>query len=99
MDRPEYRLKLKINDRDISRILIDQHYREKHSDLDDQIILTLLRKLDGENFPVEMIRGEFEYFRAEPVMLDRKPYRVIMVLCVSDDFLGVINAFRVDERR
>jgi len=29
-------------------------------------------------------------------MINEKPYRVIMVLCVSDDFLGVVNAFRVD---
>lgn len=97
MDRPEYKLRLRINERMVYRVLIDQHYQEKHSDLNDQTILELVKKLDGQSFPVEMIRGEFEYFRAEPVMLNQKPYRVVMVLCISDDFLGVVNAFRVDE--
>lgn len=98
MERPEYLLQLTINERQVSRILIDQHYREKHDDLNDLLILELVKKLDRQSFPVEVRRGEFEYFRAEPVVLNDKPYRIVMVLCVSDDFLGVVNAFRVDRR-
>ena len=98
MDRPEYPLSMTINERRVTRILIDQHYREKHSDLDDQKIIGLVKQLDGENFPIETTRGEFQYFRAEPVYLSDRPYRVILMLCLSDDFLGVVNAFRVDER-
>lgn len=96
--RPEYALRFNINERNILRVIIDQHYREKRSDLNDQKILEMVKTLDGQNFPIETIRGEYEYFRAEPVYLQEKPYRLVLVLCVSDDFLGVINAFRVDRR-
>ena len=99
MDRPEYLLNLIINDRKISRVLIDQHYRENHRDLSDEIILELLEKLNNQSFPVEMIRGEFEYFRAEPVILNQKAFRMILLLPVGDDFLGVVNAFRVDWKK
>jgi hypothetical protein len=98
MDRPEYALSLVINDHPVKRVLIDQHYRQKHGDLNDQIILDLVKKLDGQNFPVEITRGDYDYFRAEPVILQGSPYRLVMVLCVSDDFLGVVNAFRVDRK-
>ncbi len=34
----------------------------------------------------------------EWVLWKEKPYRLILVLCLTDDFLGVVNAFRVDRR-
>jgi hypothetical protein len=95
--RPEYPLKITINGRNLSRVVIDQHYRLKHGEMDDQIILELLKTLDGRKFPPERIQGENEYFTVEPVYRLEKPYRVVLVLCLSDDYLGVINAFRVKE--
>jgi hypothetical protein len=81
----------------VSRVVIDQHYRENHAEsVNDELILQLVRELDGKTFPVELVRGEFEYFTAEPVQVADKPYRLVLVLCVSDDYLGVINAFRVN---
>lgn len=97
MPRPEYPLKLTINSRKLSRVVIDQHYRERHSEsITDQLILELVRELDGRNFPIERVNGEFSYFTVEPVFREDKPYRLILLLCLSDDYLGVINAFRVD---
>jgi hypothetical protein len=96
-DRTEYPLIIHINGRELSRVVIDQHYAEKHSDtVDDQTILDLVKTLDGEVFLIESERDDFQYFTAEPVFKDDAPYRVIMVLYVHDDYLGVINAFRVD---
>ena len=97
MDRPEYPLKLTVNGRPITRVLIDQHYKEKHTELTDPLILDLVLELNGKFFDVEAVRGDFEYFRAEPVVLANKPYRVIFLLCIGEDFLGVVNAFRVKE--
>ena len=93
--RNEYPLKLKINHHDINRVILDQHYKEKHPDLTDQIILELIRSLDGEDFPIENERGDFQYFTAEPVFKDDSPYGIVMGLCFFDDYLGVINTFRV----
>ena len=98
-DRKEYPLKIRINSRDLNRVIIDQHYSEKHSEsVDDKTILDLIKTLDGEDFLIESERGDFQYFTAEPVFKDDAPYRIIMVLCIHDDYLGVINAFRVDRR-
>jgi hypothetical protein len=98
MDRPEYRLKLTINGRRLNRVIIDQHYRLKHPEMTDELILELVTGLNGEEFPIERSQGDFEYFRAEPVFHQEKPYRLILVLCLSDDFLGVVNAFRVERK-
>lgn len=98
-NRNEYPLKLTINHRKLNRVIIDQHYKIKHQDVTDEIILDLVRSLDGEDYPVESERGEFEYFTAEPVFKDDNPYRLVMVLCIFDDYLGIINAFRVDRSK
>jgi len=96
-DRTEYPLSLRINGRQLSRVLIDQHYKEKHQDVTDTIILELVKQLDGGNYAIEMEKEGFEYFRIEPVLHGDEPYRVVLVLCISEDYLGVVNAFR--ERR
>lgn len=93
--RTEYKLSLKINNFSISRVIIDQHYQENHSDMIDDLILRLVKELDGGNFPIEDQKGHFMYFKVEPVELDDKPYRVIFLLCQYEDYLGIINAFRV----
>lgn len=78
-------------------MVIDQHYRLKHGDsMNDEIILELIKTLGGKKFPPEKVQGDHEYFTVEPVYRLEKPYRVILVLCLSDDYLGVVNAFRVD---
>ncbi len=97
-ERPEYPVKITINGRNLNRVVIDQHYRLKHGDsMTDEIILDLVKTLDGKKFPPERIQGENEYFTVEPVYRLEKPYRVVLVLCLTDDYLGVVNAFRVDE--
>ncbi len=95
--RPEYPLKITINGRMVNRVVIDQHYRENHAEsVTDELILELVKELDGGIFPIEKIVDEFEYFAVEPVVYEDRPYRIILVLCISDDYLGVINAFRID---
>lgn len=99
MRRPEYPLKLVINEKQIKRVIIDPHYKEKHARLNDVAIMEMVGQLNGQNFPIEETHGEFQYFRVEPVYHDGKPYRLILLLSVADDFLGVVNAFRVARRK
>lgn len=99
MTRPEYNLRININGRNLNRVIIDQHYKEKHAEsVNDQLILDLIQTLVGRTFPIEEVHGEFQYFTVEPVLKDNSPYRLVLLICISDDYLGVINAFRVDRR-
>lgn len=95
MERNEYFLNLTINQKKTSRVIIDQHYKIKHNELDDKLILDLVLTLDGEIFEIDSKYNNFEYFVAEPVLCLGKPYRVILLHCIDDNYLGVINAFRV----
>ncbi len=99
-DRTEYRLQLTLNDRVLTRVIIDQYYKEKHADsVNDEIILDLVKTLDQKTIPIESERDGFQYFKAEPVVSDKKPFRLILVICIFDDYLGVINAFRVQRKK
>jgi hypothetical protein len=88
-----------INGRSLSRVIIDQYYKDKHKEVTDEIILDLIREIDGENYDIESEKGGFQYFTVEPVYFKEKPYRLILLLCIHDDFLGVINAFRVQRKK
>jgi hypothetical protein len=95
--RAEYPLQLVFNGRTIRRVVISQHYRENHAEsMSDLLILELVKTLNGGNYPLDGEDDGFQYFTVEPVVYQEKPYRVILVLCMSDDFLGVVNAFRVN---
>ena len=97
--RNEYSLKLQVNGRRLNRVVIDQRYRAKHPDVSDEVVLELVRELDGKTYEIEAERGEFQYFKVEPVFASERPYRLVLVLCVTEDYLGVINAFRVQRSK
>ena len=52
MARRTYNMVVMVNGRLINEIVIDTHYEKKHSDIDDALILELVRKLDGREFAV-----------------------------------------------
>ena len=94
-ERREYPLSITFNKRCFSRVIIDSHYEKKHPEINDELILELMKLLHGKEIdPVDESNG-FKYF-AHELHCQNKPYRI--VLTYSDDsFLGVINAFRVKE--
>ena len=95
VERKEYPLEVTVNGRRLTRVVIDQHYREGHEDMNDEIILNLVGQLDGGYFPIDEEKDGFQYFVVEPVLYESKPYRLILLLCLFDNILGVVNAFRV----
>lgn len=99
MSRSTYRESVTINDHRFSHILVDQHYREKHSELNDLLIVELVASLDGQSFDVEMHRPPYEYFSVEPVPHGLKHYRLVLLLCREENYIGVVNAFRVRRKR
>lgn len=95
-----YNIRIVVNGRILNRVIIDQHYKNKHSGtINDLLILELAKQLDGRNIQLEGENEMYQYFSVEPMFLFDKPYRLVVTICVFDDFLGVINAFRIKRRR
>lgn len=96
--RVEYSVSIVINNRQIKRVVVDPHYKDKHPEISDALIVRLVKSLSGQVFRVEVRKGDFEYFTVEPVMDAGKPYRLVLLIALGQDFLGVINAFRVRKK-
>jgi hypothetical protein len=97
-DRTEYPLEITINNRKLSRVVIDQHYQIKHPEMNDELIIELVKTQDGAILNVDDEKDGFQYFTVEPVEYMDKPYRLVLLLYIHDDFLGVVNAFRVGRK-
>jgi hypothetical protein len=94
-ERREYSLAIVFNKRRFTCVVVDPHYERNHPDITDQLVLELVKLLDGrESDPVSENDG-FKYF-AETLHWQSKSYRLVLTYC-EEDFLGVINAFRVKE--
>ncbi len=87
-----------VNGIEVSRVIIDDHYKEKHGDhITDNLILKLVAELDGRKEVPEEVVGKFSYF-ATLVELDKKQYRLVWLLEKDAIYIGVVNAYR-DKRR
>lgn len=57
MKRREYDIEITVNGQTVHKVIIDPHYEEKHgASVDDQIVLELVKQLDGELFEPEAIQ-------------------------------------------
>ena len=95
MNRREYNIDpIIINRLTICKVVIDPHYEEKHADrIDDTLILSLVRKLDGRFEIPEDTDGEFSYF-ATLLSLQGKQYRLVWLLDNKVIYIGIINTYR-----
>jgi len=93
-ERRSYAVKMRVNGRNINEVVIDPHYETKHPDIDDALILQLVKYLDGKEFLPEEYEGEWEFFMLDRLEHQGKLYR--LVWCMRDRcvFIGVINCFR-----
>jgi len=51
-------MQLLLNGRPIEEVVIDPHYESRHPDIDDALILELVRRLDGKELQPEEGQGE-----------------------------------------
>ena len=83
-----------INEHLITKVVIDSHYKEKHSaSINDELILKLVNKLNGRVEIPSTVSAGYSYF-ATKVELDKKQYRLIWLLEEKQIYIGVVNAFR-----
>lgn len=94
MSRREYDINLYINKLIISKVIIDTHYEEKHSEsVDDEIILSLVQELNNDTFEPVDTKQKYQYFVTEKRLND-KNYRLVWLLEDGEIYIGIVNAYR-----
>ena len=95
MNRREYDISIMVNDVKIDKVIIDSHYEIKHADsITDEIILALVKMLDGYEAEPESVSGPFEYYVNDNLEHEGKVYKLIWLLEDHQIYIGVINAYR-----
>jgi len=79
----------------ISKVIIDPHYEEKHADsISDEIIIQLVKTLDGEVIDPDQESPPYSYFTQDKMELNGKFYKLIWLLEDDQIYIGVVNAYR-----
>ncbi|PWU19510.1 MAG: hypothetical protein C5B49_05680 [Bdellovibrio sp.] len=87
-----------VNGIQIVQVVIDPHYEEKHQRyMNDELILELVKELNGRNELPESTTGRYSYF-ATLIELGQRQFRLIWLLENHAIYVGVVNAYR-DRRR
>jgi len=96
MSRREFPVYFTINNRLFTKVVIDPHYEEKHSNtITDEIVLALVAELDGKIFiPVSIDEDGFQYFVNDHLELNQKLYKLIWLMHADEIYIGVVNAYR-----
>ncbi len=95
MKRREYDIDIVVNRRRITKVIIDSHYENKHSaTIDDQIVLKLVKTLDGEIIEPDTEDPPYSYFSQDRIELDGKFYKLIWLLEDDELYVGVVNVYR-----
>jgi hypothetical protein len=93
-ERRRYAVSLVVNGCPINEVVIDPHYEIKHPDINDALILELVRGLDGKEFQPEDREGDWEFFILDRIEHQGKRYRLVWCMRDASMSLGVINCFR-----
>ena len=95
MARRSFRIKIEVNNRSISELIIDSHYEIKHTaSISDRLIIELVQLLDDGDFSPESRSRGFEYFATDISDAAGKAYRLIWLMEDGESYIGVINAHR-----
>lgn len=95
MERRIYKIEsIFVNGNTYSEVIIDPHYELKHSEhISDEIILTLVQRLNGKRELPTDIKDGFSYY-VTMIDLDDKFYRLVWLIENNAIYIGVVNAFR-----
>ena len=86
-----------VNGVKVVQVVIDPHYEEKHhAYMNDELILKLVRELDGQRQLPDAKTDQYSYF-ATLIEFERRRYRLIWLLEDHAIYIGVVNVYR-DQR-
>ena len=95
MKRREYKINITVNKERINKVIIDPHYEAKHSkSISDELILALVKTLDGREFEPEKEDPPFTYFMTDQLQISGKSYKLVWLLEEGHIYIGIINAYR-----
>jgi hypothetical protein len=95
MNRREYSINITVNEVLITKVIIDPHYEEKHAEsMSDEIILELVKTLNGKIFEPDDEKTPYSYFVTDKIEIKDKLYKLIWLLEDHEIYIGVINAYR-----
>ena len=89
-----YKCNYVINGQAIKRLIINSHYKKKHSSyMNDKLIIKFIEDyLDGNSFYSSEKDGPWEYFELEPILYQDKNYILVWLLNENiPDFLGIVH--------
>ncbi len=93
--RRDYEVSIVVNDVLINKVIIDSHYERKHADsVTDEIILELVKTLDGQEAEPNSTEDPFTYFVNDAIEYKGKTYKLIWLLEDRQIYIGVVNAYR-----
>lgn len=92
--RRDYKIEtIHINGRSINKVVIDPHI-DKHSDhIDDELVLSIVKKLDGEDVTAVNRKGAFSYFATE-LCYEKCWYKLVWLLEDEEIYIGVITLYK-----
>lgn len=95
MSRREYNISIVVNDKRISKVIIDPHFETKHAaSITDEVILDLVKTLDGEKFFPDQVKPPYAYFTTDKMKLNGKLYKLVWLLEDDQIYIGIVNAYR-----
>lgn len=89
--------KIIVNGKSINRVVVDDHVR-KHKDVTDDLILELVKQLDGTDNLSDDVKGSFSYF-VNLFESDGKQYRIVWLLEKGKLYIGVVTIYRDNRRK
>ncbi len=95
MKRREYAISIVVNQKKITKLIIDPHFEEKHAaSITDDIIIELVKTLDGQFIEPDDENLPFSYFSTDKIELNGKFYKLVWLLEDDQIYIGVVNAYR-----
>lgn len=95
-EKKTYALNLEVNGYHFSKVYISQHYKKKHSDITDKLILELLKLfVDKKTFQPDKLTTD--YFVLEKIFHQDKKYKLIWQI-ENKTSLIVVNCYRIRKK-
>jgi hypothetical protein len=95
-DKKNYPLNLEVNGYQFSQVDISQHYKEKHPDITDELILELLKLfVDKRTFQPDKLTTDF--FVLEKILHQDKKYKLVWQIKNKNTFI-IVNCYQIRKK-